>query len=61
MPSILSVNNLNYEVNGKVFFKDFNFSLEKESFTSIIAPNESGKTMLTKILCAIIPTNDICI
>lgn len=61
MPSILSVNNLNYEVNGKTFFQDFNFSLEKESFTSIIAPNGSGKTMLTKILCAIIPTNDICI
>ena len=60
MPTILSINNLNYELNEKTFFKNFNFSLEKGSITSIIAPNGSGKTMLTKILCAIIPTDDIC-
>lgn len=61
MPTILSINNLTYEHDQKTFFKDFNFSLEKGMITSIIAPNKSGKTMLTKILCAIIPTTDTCI
>lgn len=56
MPSILSVNNLNYKS-----FKDFNLEIEKNKITSIIAPNKSGKTMLTKILCAIIPTDDVCL
>lgn len=61
MASILNINNLNYQVNENVFFKDFNLSIEKNKITSIIGPNKSGKTLLTKILCAIIPTNDICI
>ena len=56
MPSILSVNNLNYKS-----FKNFNLEIEKNKITSIIAPNKSGKTMLTKILCAIIPTDDVCL
>ena len=60
MPSILKINNLNYELNGNIFFIDFNLNIEEGEFVSIIAPNKSGKTMLTKILCAIIPTDDVC-
>lgn len=60
MPAILTINNLNYQVNETILFKDFSFSLEKETITSIIAPNKSGKSILTKIISAIIPTDNIC-
>ena len=60
MSSILTVSNLNYDKEGKFFFKDFNLEIKEGSITSIIAPNKSGKTMLAKILTAIIPTTNIC-
>ena len=61
MSVILKVNNLTYSINDQIFFKDFNMEVEAKKITSIIAPNKSGKTMLTKIISAIYPTNDICI
>ena len=57
MSTILSINNLSY----KDFFKDLNLYIENKFFTSILGPNGSGKTMLTKLICAIIPTTDKCI
>jgi len=60
MATILSVNNLTYQIDNKIFFKDFNLEVEKGKIVSIIAPNQSGKTTLTKILCAIIPTDNNC-
>lgn len=57
MSIILSINNLSY----KNLFKDLNLNIEEKSFTSIIGPNQSGKTMLTKLICAIIPTTDKCV
>ena len=60
MSSILFINNLNYSINDKIIFNKLNLEIEKGSWTSIIAPNKSGKTLLTKIICAIIPTYDIC-
>lgn len=61
MPSILSISKLTYSLEDKIFFKDFCLEIEKGKITSIIAPNKSGKTMLTKILCAIFPTDNVCI
>lgn len=61
MSSILSINNLTYEVADKKTFDKFNLTINEGEFVSIIGPNKSGKTMLTKILCAIIPTDDICV
>ena len=54
--SFFKINNLTY----KDYFKDFNLEIEKGKFISIIAPNHSGKTILTKIISAIIPTTDVC-
>jgi len=56
---LFKVRDLNYSLKNKVFFKDFNFEIEEGEFVSIIAPNKSGKSMLTKLICAIIPTYDI--
>lgn len=58
---LFKINNLNYQIDDKIFFKDFNLEIEKEEYVSIIAPNKSGKSMLTKIICAILPTFDYCI
>ena len=58
---LFKIDNLNYQINDKIFFKDFNLEVESGEYVSIIAPNKSGKSMLTKIICAIIPTTDICI
>lgn len=58
---LFKIDNLNYEIDEKIFFKDFNLEIESGEYVSIIAPNKSGKSMLTKIICAIIPTTDFCI
>ena len=60
MEHIFTIENLNYSISSEIFFDNFNLSIEKGSFTSIIAPNKSGKSMLTKIICAIYPTYDKC-
>ena len=60
MSSILSIKNLTIKINDKTFFNKFNLDIEKKSFTSIIGINRSGKTMLTKVICAIIPTFNNC-
>ena len=54
---MLSINNLNY----KDLYKDFNLEIPKNNFITILGTNRSGKTILTKIISGIIPTNDICI
>ena len=58
---LFKINNLNYEKNDRIFFKDLNLEIEEGEYVSIIAPNKSGKSMLTKIICAIYPTTDYCI
>lgn len=60
--ALFEIKNLTYKVNDNYFFNNFNLEIEEKKFISIIAPNRSGKTMLTKIISAIIPTyEDNCI
>lgn len=61
MSKILEISDLNYSKDNRNFFKDFHLEIEKGSFISIIGPNKAGKSMLTKIICAIYPTTDKCI
>ena len=58
MAILLQINKLNYQINDD---KIFNISLDvqKGDYISIIAPNKSGKTILTKLICAIIPTDNM--
>lgn len=60
MLSILSIKNLSYKLEGKTIFQDFSLEVKEKSFTSIIGPNGCGKTLLTKIICAIFPTVNVC-
>lgn len=56
MDNILEIKNLNY-----YDFKNFNLQLKKNKYYTIIGPSNSGKTTLSRIICGIIPTNNICI
>ena len=60
MSSFFSIKNLTYEKDNKTYFKDFNLHIEKSKFVSILGTNKSGKSLLTNIISAIIPTNDVC-
>ncbi len=61
MSSFFSIKNLTYKINNQIFFKNFNLVIDKKKFTSLIASSGSGKSMLTKIISAIIPTTDKCV
>ncbi len=54
MDNIIEVQNLSYEYEdserNKKIFKDFNLSIERNSFTVILGHNGSGKSTLAKLL-----------
>ena len=58
--AVFSIINLSYSIDDKEFFKNFNLEIQEGDYFSIIGPNKCGKTMLTKIMCAILPTYDFC-
>ena len=59
MESFLEIKDLTLKLGDKVFFENFNLTIEKNSFVSIIGPNGSGKSLLTKVLSGILPTTDM--
>ena len=58
MAILLQINKLNYKINDDKIF-DISLDVQKGDYISIIAPNKSGKTILTKLICAIIPTDNM--
>lgn len=57
--TILKIDNLNYSRDDTVIFSNINLNIQKKDYISIIGLNKSGKTTLTKLLCAVIPTDNI--
>lgn len=57
--TILKIDNLNYSKDDTIIFSNINLNVLKKDYISIIGLNRSGKTTLTKLLCAIIPTDNI--
>jgi len=55
MNNIVRIKNLNY-----LDFHEFNLDIEKNSYTTIVGSNKSGKTTLLKIISGIIKTDDVC-
>lgn len=53
--AILTVKNLNIEINGVKILEDINFEVEKGTCLAIIGPNGAGKTMLLKSLIGLTP------
>ena len=56
---LFKINGLTYKLDEKTFFNNFNLEINEGEYVSIIGPNGSGKTMLTKLICAVIPTTDL--
>ena len=56
--TILKIDNLNYSKDDTIIFSNINLNVLKKDYISIIGLNRSGKTTLTKLLCAIIPTDN---
>lgn len=50
---IIKITNLNYKFKNKEVLKNVNFSIEKNSFTSILGPNGSGKSTLAFIIAGL--------
>lgn len=56
---ILNVNNLYYEVDKQVIFRDFNLSVHQGEIVSIIGANKCGKSTLIKLLSGFYPTENM--
>ncbi len=54
MDKIIDIKNLNFAYKNKTIFSNFDLSIEKGNFVSIIGPNGSGKTTLIKILLGLV-------
>lgn len=50
MDNIIKLENVKFSYNDKIIFDNFNLSIKKGSFTSIIGPNGSGKSTLMKLI-----------
>ena len=57
--ALFNIKDLNYPEKEKLF-KHFNLEIEEGDYISLVGPNGCGKTLLTKIISAIIPTYDYC-
>ena len=50
----ITLENINYSVNNKSFFKNLSTDISTNGITVILGPNGSGKTLLTKIIKGLI-------
>lgn len=56
MENIIEIKDLTFSYKDNQIFDNLNLEIKKQSFTTIIGPNNSGKTTLIKILLGIIKT-----
>jgi len=54
---MISIENLEFEYNDKVIFKDLNLKIKSGEINTIIGPNGSGKSTLVKILTGLVDYN----
>jgi len=59
MDNLLEINSLSYSYKDKSIFNDLRISIKPETTNLILGPNSSGKTTLIRLLCGILPSNDI--
>lgn len=54
MGTILAIENLNFQYDKNLIFNNFNLSIEKGKWITLIGPNGSGKSTLVKIIVGIL-------
>lgn len=54
MENIIEINDLNFKYKDNIIFENLNLKIEKNTFTTIIGPNDCGKSTLCKILLGFI-------
>lgn len=47
---LLSLNTVNYQIDGKSLLKDISFNIHKDEIVSLIGPNGAGKSTLVKLI-----------
>ena len=57
MKGVLEISNLTYKDKDKIIFDNLNIKINKNTFTTIIGPNDCGKTLLSKIMLGLIDTD----
>ena len=48
--NIVEIKELNFSYKDKILFQNLNLNIKKDSFTTILGPNSSGKTTLAKLI-----------
>lgn len=54
MDNMIVINDLCFKYDDNIIFNNFNLSIEKGKFTTILGNNGSGKSTLVKILCGLL-------
>ena len=54
MRGIIEVKNLSFKNKDKIVFKNLNLEIKKNAYTTIIGSNDSGKTLLSKIILGLV-------
>lgn len=57
MENIIKINDLHFKYKDKIIFENLNLNIKRNTFTTIIGPNNCGKSTLCKIILGIIKTN----
>ena len=55
---IIRINNLSFSYKNVPVFEGLSLNVEKNSFTTIVGSNKSGKTTLIKLITGILPSKD---
>ena len=57
MDNMIVINDLCFKYDDSIIFDNFNLSIKKGNFTTILGNNGSGKSTLVKILCGLLDFN----
>lgn len=58
MKSIIRITNLDFSYEKEKVFSSFSMEIKEGSFTTIIGPNQSGKTTLIKLMAGLLPNQE---
>lgn len=58
MDNMIVINNMNFKYDDNVVFNNFNLSIKKGSFTTLIGNNGCGKSTLVRLLTGLINSNN---